>query len=136
MVTADTDWQPDERQRRLVSAFQDSNYDIDVTEACIVADVPRQTFYNWTHSPDFMRWWNQQRERFWGLRLPRVDAATYKAATEHKAPGSSQDRKTFYERYDDAYQPKEKKTIEAHIDHEVDLQLTFESENGNGNGHA
>lgn len=108
-----SDWKPSEDQERILRVFQDEDYKIDVLAACEKAGVNRRTFYYWTDHPEFIVWWNQRRERFWALRMGRLDAATWEGATGKGAPGNPQDRKLMYERHDTGYAPRERKQIEV-----------------------
>jgi hypothetical protein len=100
-----TKWQPSPDQERLLSVFQDANYDISVCDACANADVPRKNYYNWHGNPEFGRWWQDQAEGHFRLQLHRVQAATFAHALGGGPRGSAQSAKLYLERFDKNYCP-------------------------------
>jgi len=90
-----TRWQPTELQRKLVSVFQQNDYDIDVKGACHRAGVARQRLYVWRKNPEFRAWWDNRKAEHWWLKTYRVEAARYRAATQDDAPGNPQERAAY-----------------------------------------
>ena len=105
-ATACTVWQPTEKQRVVLAAFQEKGYDCTIEEACEAAGVSRRAYYYWHDDPAFSAWWADQSNRCFRLELHRVHAATLRAATEADAPGSIADRRLFYQRFDRDYCPQ------------------------------
>jgi hypothetical protein len=66
-----------------------------------------------------------QSNRHFRLQLPRVHAATFRAATGEDAAGSSRDRRLFYERFDRDYCPQSRSKQEHSGG--VGLDLDFSS---------
>lgn len=107
-----TDFEPSENQRQFLKAMQASDYALPIGEACKAAGLAsRQSFYDWSKDGRFIAWWAEQAERWFGMQLPRVQAAMLRAASGAELSGSP-DRKLFLERYDRKYTPRTKQDVE------------------------
>jgi len=109
--SACTDWQPSEKQRAALAAYQDRDYGCTIEQACEAAGVSRRAYYYWHDDPRFSEWWEDQSKRYFRLQLPRVQAATLAAATGKDCTGSA-DRKLFFERFDRDYCPQQRSKTE------------------------
>ena len=115
-----TEFQPSETQRRLLSVFQDADYQISTVAACTAAEVGRQTFYDWTHGEDFNRWWLEQAERWAALSLPRVlGNLTAGAQGTYSGKAAKPDHnlvKLYLERFDKSFLPATRQRVDV-FDH-------------------
>jgi len=109
--SACTDWQPSEKQRATLNAFQDRDYGCTIEEACEAAGVSRRSYYYWHDDPEFSQWWADQSNRYFRLQLHRVQAASLAAATGKDCTGSA-DRKLYFERFDRGYCPQQRSKTE------------------------
>ena len=100
-----TIFEPNDHQRAVLSAFQESDYGCTVVGACQAAGITKQAYYLWFDNPAFGEWWEEQSNRFFRRQLARVQHATMVSAIEADAPGSPQAQKLFFERFDRDYCP-------------------------------
>ncbi len=104
-----------EKQLAYLTACQDVDYAISVTDACTVAGVGRQTYYDWLEHPGFNRWWLLRLERHFMDRLPAIYSTLFeivqKGAGVGCGPGKVAAAKLLLERFDKLYRPK---TIQEH----------------------
>ena len=106
-----TDFQPTEAQEHVLSHFQSDDYTCAVTNACAACGVGRRTFYNWFDNPAFARWWQQRAERWAALQVGRVYGALVRSAAGQDVGGNPTDRKTFLERFDERYAPRQRNEL-------------------------
>jgi len=106
-----TDWTPSETQLRVLSHFQAADYACTVVDACTACSVGRQTFYDWFARPEFARWWGEQGERWAALQVGRVYSALVRSAAGQDVGGNPTDRKTFLERFDERYAPRQRNEL-------------------------
>lgn len=108
-----TDFQPSEAQQRVLDHFQAEKYECTVVDACAKCEVPRRTFYNWFDKPEFVRWWDQQAERWAAMQKGRVYGALARSAGGEDVGGTPADRKTYLERFDKGYAPKRREELSS-----------------------
>ena len=111
-----TDYEPTERQKKVVNFFRDNDYTNCVAEACKVCKVSRQTYYNWHRDERFSRWWQSELLHHFGLRLGAVLGSVFREATVPRGPGDRRYNvsaaRVLLDRFDEGFQPKSRQRID------------------------
>ena len=95
--------------RRALEVAQASDYEISIVDLCGEIDLNRRTWYEYFDNPTFVKWWNEQVERHFGLKLPGVYRALQRAAEGEDGICNrvrSSAAKLLLERFDRGYAPK------------------------------
>ena len=104
------DFTPSEKQRSLLMAAQDASYGGCVRAWCRAAEIHHGSYYRWIEDPNFCKWWRAEAEKFFCLRLPRIHAALFDAATRPRTRKEAQidvaAAKLVLERYDKGFVPR------------------------------
>ena len=99
-----------EKQLAYLTACQDVDYAISVTDACAAAGVGRRSYYDWLDNSDFNRWWLLRLERHFMDRLPAIYSTLFEIAQKGVRVGTSAGQvaaaKLLLERFDKLYRPK------------------------------
>ena len=111
-----TAWQPTENMAKFVEVQLNADKPLNITNACSEANVDRASYYKWIKKPEFMDWYNLQREQVAKGWLGSVDASLRWRALK----GDSQAIKLCYERFDNL---KQRQEIE--VKGEVELKVTL-----------
>ncbi|GAF98584.1 unnamed protein product, partial [marine sediment metagenome] len=110
---APTDFEPSPKQRALIAALQADGYGGTVTEACRIAGICRDTYYDWMDDDAYCEWFQAQVDHYFALKRGDVMGAMVRSAKGESLPGAS-DRKLFLERYDRGYMPRTHQVQEVH----------------------
>ena len=95
----DTTFTPSESQLTLLTHMRANHYECSIVDACTTCEIGRQTYYHWTHKPEFAKWWRDESRIWEAQQLPRVVGAMVKGATS-QGKGASTDRKLYFDRND------------------------------------
>lgn len=89
----------------LVAKYMRENgYDASITEACEACKIARRSYYDWFENPKFSKWWLEQANKHFELRLPKVQDALLRQAGDPKAPKvDTAAAKLVLERFDKSY---------------------------------
>jgi hypothetical protein len=138
MAKDNTIWEPSERQKNLLTVYQNAEYNLKVTAACKEAVISRQTFYTWFRDKVFLKWWNDEAHLYFGSKVPEMISTALRSALGENLPGFN-DRRMLLERYDKAFKSHTKldvevtKTINNNLDKDIINKLDDIIENDNSN---
>jgi len=110
---SEPEFKPSEDQQRVLAAFQDTGYTCTVRDACGRNESLRVQSYRWFRDAQFRAWWNEERERYFAMQLPRVDAAVLSAAVGEGSQVNVSAARLMYERHDQRFAPRQRREIET-----------------------
>ena len=101
-------WEPNENQLKALEYARENQYVYQVKKLSELLGINRQAIYDWNRCDAFNTWWNRHRNEFFAARLDQVHGMVYARAVGVSKAGSMHDSKLFLERFDKAYQPRQR----------------------------
>ena len=104
-------WEPNSNQLTALRHAQERNFIFSIPELANLLDISRQAIHGWNDCPGYLKWWSQEREKFFKARLDKVYGASYERSVGDSDKGDTKDAKLLMERFDQDYAPASRREI-------------------------